>query len=357
MLQKRIPSIFIAAAIMFTAIFSVSIFANAASKFTPRLSEPSSSNKYYYSDINVFHKYGWGMPNCTAYAYGRAYEILKSEPKLSWGNAELWYDYNKDGGYYKYGKTPKLGAIACWSYDGGGGHVAVVEKIENGKITFSNSAYSGDYFYLTDADVSDSNAGGSSWWNFQGYIYIGDFDQPDIPDPITYKAGVYQTDVTDSLNMRSGAGTSYSIVTSIPNAVKLNVTKTDGNWGYTSYNSQKGWVCLEYCKYISELPATEPQTTAPQTTAPTTPVLTTSPLETTEPSTEPSTTSHSGGIGVGDVNCDGRINILDATLIQKYLASMVTITDEQKKYADFDFNGRVNILDATKIQKYLVGLY
>lgn len=58
------------------------------------------------------------MPNCTAYAYGRAYEILGSEPKLSWNNAEQWYDYNKSNGYYKYGQTPKVGAIAA-------GHITV----------------------------------------------------------------------------------------------------------------------------------------------------------------------------------------------------------------------------------------
>ncbi len=28
--------------------------------------------------------------------------------------------------------TPKVGAIACWSYNGGGGDIAVVEKVENG---------------------------------------------------------------------------------------------------------------------------------------------------------------------------------------------------------------------------------
>lgn len=115
------------------------------------------------------------MPNCTAYAYGRAYEILGSEPKLSWNNAEQWYGYNKANGYYKYGKTPKVSAIACWSYNGGGGHVAVVEKVENGQITFSNSAWSGKNFYLSYASTSDKNAGGNGWWNFQGYIYLGDF--------------------------------------------------------------------------------------------------------------------------------------------------------------------------------------
>ena len=52
------------------------------------------------------------MPNCTAYAYGRAYEILGTRPNLCPNNAGRWYDYNVNNGYYPYGQTPKLGAIA-----------------------------------------------------------------------------------------------------------------------------------------------------------------------------------------------------------------------------------------------------
>lgn len=159
--SKKISAAVLTAVMLFVSVFSMSMIASAAS-FSPRLSAPSSSNKYYYSNLNVFYKYGYGMPNCTAYAYGRAYEILGSEPKLSWNNAEQWYDYNKSNGYYKYGQTPKVGAIACWSYNGGGGHVAVVEKVENGQITFSNSAWSGKKFYLSYASTSDKNAGGNS---------------------------------------------------------------------------------------------------------------------------------------------------------------------------------------------------
>ena len=79
------------------------------------------------------------MPNCTAYAFGRAYEILGTEPNLSHGNAQDWYGYNQATGAYSYGSTPQVGAIACWSYNGGG-HVAVVESIDNGVVTLSNSA-------------------------------------------------------------------------------------------------------------------------------------------------------------------------------------------------------------------------
>lgn len=367
---KKISAAVLTVAILFTTVFSMSMFASAASSFSPRLSAPASSNKYYYSDINVFYKYGYGMPNCTAYAYGRAYEILKTEPKLSWGDAEDWYDYNKSNGYYSYGNTPKLGAIACWSYDGGGGHVAVVEKIENGQITFSNSAWSGNNFYLSYASTSDSNAGGANWWNFQGYIYIGNFtsEVETTTAPQTYKTGIYKTNVDDSLNMRSDAGTSNSIVASIPNAVKLTVTKISNNWGYTTYNGKNGWVCLDYCDYVSSLPATQPTTVKP-TTQPTTAKPTVQPTTakptaqpttakpTTQPVTVAPTTTPSGkpaeGLGVGDVNCDGFITIVDATLIQKYVCEQIELTDEQISYCDFDFDGKVSIMDSTCMQKYL----
>ena len=432
---RRSTAVILTVVLLFTTVFSVSMFASAASSYSPRLSAPSSDNAYYYSNKNLFYKYGYGMPNCTAYAYGRAYEITKKEPKLCPYNAEEWFDYNKTNGYYDYGTTPKLGAIACWYYNGGGGHVAVVEKIENGTITFSNSAYSGTNFYTNTASVSDSNAGGPSWWNFQGYIYIIDGDavapttnyEPGVHKvneavnmrsgagtgysvvttvpagqkltvtevksandyhwgktsyngktgwvalefctfvSAIYNAGVYKTNVSDSLNMRSGAGTSYSWVTSVPGGVKLNVTsveEADGyHWGKTSYDGKSGWVALEFCKYVSTLPSasptpTEPTTVAPTTTAPTTVAPTTAPPTTVAPTTVPPTTkpevTKPQGLGTGDVNSDGSIDVQDATLIQKHLAGLGKLTDEQIKYCDFNFDGQVTVADSTGIQKYLI---
>lgn len=143
--------------------------------YTPRLTAPARNNPYYYSNKNIFYASGYGMPNCTAYAYGRAYEILGTKPNLCTGNAGTWYDYNKAHNYYPYGKTPKVGAIAVWKYtNGGDGHVAVVEKIEDGVIVLSNSAWSGTTFYLSRANISDPLVGGNSWWDFQGYIYVFD---------------------------------------------------------------------------------------------------------------------------------------------------------------------------------------
>ncbi len=59
---------------------------------------------------------------------------------------------------------------------------------------------------------------------------------------------------------------------------------------------------------------------------------------------------------VGDVNMDELISVKDATLIQKALAKITTLSAEQEKLADTDFNGDVNIKDATRIQKYVAKL-
>lgn len=365
--SKKVSAAVLTAVMLFVSVFSMSMIASAAS-FSPRLSAPSSSNKYYYSNLNVFYKYGYGMPNCTAYAYGRAYEILGSEPKLSWNNAEQWYGYNKSNGYYKYGQTPKVGAIACWSYDNGGGHVAVVEKVENGQITFSNSAWSGKNFYLSYASTSDKNAGGNSWWNFQGYIYLGDFSGSTsttqaTTKKVTYTTGTYKTDVDDYLNMRSGAGTSYSYVTSVPGNVTLNVTKvsTAGGytWGYTSYNGKTGWVALDFCAFVSSstvqpttAKATQPATTVPAATVqPTTVQATTAPV-TTQPSND---SNNDTPYMIGDVNLDGHVNVLDATEISKYIVSISTLSDVQREIADYNHDGEINVVDATEIQKLVVG--
>lgn len=139
------------------------------SRYTARLAPPQGTNKYYFSDINIFYKHGYGMPNCTAYAYGRAYEILGTTPNLCSGNAGMWYSYNKKHSFYPYGSIPKVGAIACFdSIDGGAGHVAVVEAIDKTTVTFSQSAFSGEMFYTESVNITKPYGN----FRFLGFIYI-----------------------------------------------------------------------------------------------------------------------------------------------------------------------------------------
>ena len=59
---------------------------------------------------------------------------------------------------------------------------------------------------------------------------------------------------------------------------------------------------------------------------------------------------------LGDVNLNGEIDILDATLIQRHLAALELLSDRQEKVADTNHSGEVDILDATLIQRYLASL-
>ncbi len=63
-----------------------------------------------------------------------------------------------------------------------------------------------------------------------------------------------------------------------------------------------------------------------------------------------------GDTTLGDVDYDGRIAILDATYIQRYLAQLQELTDKAKTAADTDESGNISILDATYIQRHLAQL-
>ena len=58
----------------------------------------------------------------------------------------------------------------------------------------------------------------------------------------------------------------------------------------------------------------------------------------------------------GDANLDGKINIRDATYIQKHTASIVNMSETEALRADVNFDGKINVKDATYIQKMLAGL-
>lgn len=148
-----------------------------------RTTAPSTSNKHYYSDSNIFYRAKLSPPftasngkpivgNCTWYAWGRIWELTGKMPTDAnfTGNAYEWWEANKRTGKYKYGSTPKVGALPVWKSSlpnsGGYGHVAIVEKIENGKIYISESSWHGLLFRYREIYNTEY---------LYGYIYI---DEP-----------------------------------------------------------------------------------------------------------------------------------------------------------------------------------
>lgn len=169
--------------------------------FVPRLtSSGMQGNKWWYSNKNIFYASGYGLPNCTCYAYGRYAEIRNAWANLPSGDAKLWYNRATN---FERGSEPRLGAIICYGTvsptDSHGGHVAVVEEIkDNGNtIVTSNSYWRGSYFKLET--VYRSRNWLPSWvpssrnYYFQGFIYNdGDVDpSPPTPTPSPDRASIY----------------------------------------------------------------------------------------------------------------------------------------------------------------------
>ena len=54
-----------------------------------------------------------------------------------------------------------------------------------------------------------------------------------------------------------------------------------------------------------------------------------------------------------DITGDGKVNIKDATAVQKHLAKIDVLSDALVALADYDYNGKVNVKDATALQKHI----
>lgn len=68
----------------------------------------------------------------------------------------------------------------------------------------------------------------------------------------SYTTGTYVVTPSNGINVRSGAGTGYSIVGAASKGVTFNVSKISGSWGYTTSirctnGIRSGWVSLDYC--------------------------------------------------------------------------------------------------------------
>lgn len=53
-----------------------------------------------------------------------------------------------------------------------------------------------------------------------------------------------------------------------------------------------------------------------------------------------------------DLNSDGKVDVIDAAVIQKYTSGRTELNDEQLAVSDVNADGTVDILDAAEIQKY-----
>ncbi len=69
-------------------------------------------------------------------------------------------------------------------------------------------------------------------------------------DPPASKSYEGSVTASSSLRLRSGAGTSYAILATIPYGTVVVITQEQNGWGKTTYNGLSGWVSLDYIKKL-----------------------------------------------------------------------------------------------------------
>lgn len=110
--------------------------------------------------------------------------------------------------------------------------------------------------------------------------------------------------------------------------------------------------CVNYVAFAvasdEQLEATEPPTEEP-TQAPTE-------EPTQAPTEEPTQAPTEGDVLYGDVDCNGKVEILDVIALSKSLMGSGNLSEQGAVNADVDVNSTINTTDALNIMKYLVKL-
>ena len=132
----------------------------------------------WYYKANPYFQRGYGLPNCTAYAWGRLAEICNAPVSFYGGNAIMWanrpemlkLDQSKQGSciIYSGGITDSRGRFC--------GHIGVVEHVySDGSIDVSMSSYGGYTWRLYRLRPQDNyrvpDTYGLSFYGF--YMYTG----------------------------------------------------------------------------------------------------------------------------------------------------------------------------------------
>ncbi len=123
--------------------------------------------------------------------------------------------------------------------------------IGNGQVIHSSSAKG--CVVITDV--------GNGQWTLSAdsvMIQTGEDEGGGGTDPILYQARVITQ--RDSLRMRTGPGTSYSVIGSVPKGAIVGVlAEPDPEWDYISYQGRTGYASAQYLERVDPEPQPAPQ--------------------------------------------------------------------------------------------------
>jgi len=151
----------------------------------PTAKAAGTANLYsagYTSGVNPYYPVAFSNVGCTWYAWGRTYEVLGKALPV-WGNGGQWLENARNSGYAT-GTTPRANSIGVWAQDGGYGHVAYIEAVDDNSVYYTEGGWNGtpDYYggcqycHYTVRPRAYLEVGAYTWPGYPqyviGYIYL-----------------------------------------------------------------------------------------------------------------------------------------------------------------------------------------
>ncbi len=186
----------------------------------------------------------------------KANGAITSQGWIIWANAAGYSDkfsYVGEASLLGAAKTEIVNTIQSYIEKGNvivvcvknGGHYVAVDRVADGTVYIMDSALNGPKelfgysgiekirIYKGPHNGSGANAGGTPSYDT-------------TVDPVG--VGKYVITSDNGVNLRSGVGTSHSVLTAVPYNTTVQITKVQSGWGYTTYNGKSGWLTLEFAK-------------------------------------------------------------------------------------------------------------
>ena len=155
---------------------------------------------------------------------------------------------------------PSAGDIILYDWDDSGSgdntgtpdHIGIVEKVSGNTITIIEGN-KGDAVARRTIQVNGVTIRGYGVPKYDGSGASSGSSGSSSSSNGSGNTASYKVKINtpSGVNVRSGAGTKYGILTAIPNGTTVTISKTSGDWGCTSYGGKKGWICLDYTKKVT----------------------------------------------------------------------------------------------------------
>lgn len=204
----------------------------------------------------------------------------------------------------------------------------------NGEQTVDITLTAGKNYYITTENTGETNKADEYIYNVEASTYS---------EPITETTETtFNTEIQET---ESTITESIEVTTTEKTEQTTSTTNTEGSTATDPVETQN--------TTATATDATE-NTTLTETPTQSASVTITETNKTT--ATTPPSTTIEEELTFGDVNLDNKVNIKDATTLQKHLAKIQQLPEKNLSVSDTDKNGRITISDATTIQKKIAGL-